>query len=134
VIRAILEVRGEVVHVPGPAGLPGGYPVSFRRGRPEVIPFSGLGLIEMQRINEASQPFDGIDSIQADGTIVFSEDSVGVMADLMGYRCHLLSPAEAGERATELIGRFTDLARRHGVDLAGLDRVQARGSVGNWLP
>lgn len=120
-IRALLAGRDTLLHAPAPNGLPGGYPVlaGRRQVRPAIIP--GLSLAEAVAINERSHRFDGIERIEADGTVVFCPDSAAIVRDMLGYDCDRLSPAEVEFRASELIARFREFARFHGVnlDLAG---------------
>ena len=116
-VRALLAGGETLLHVPAPNGLPGGYPVMAgnRQVRPAAIP--GLSLAQAVVINERSHRFDGIERIEADGTVVFCPDAAAIMRDTLGYDCDRLSPAEAEFRASELIARFREFARFHGVNL-----------------
>jgi len=117
-IRAFLSKRSVLCHAPGPNGLPGGYPVLVSRDGLKLAPIDGLSREEAIEINEQSQRFDGIERIEADGTVVFSSKSVGVLHAELGYECKCLPPGEAEERAKELISRFREYARDLGVNLA----------------
>lgn len=119
-VRTLLGETETLLHAPAPGGLPGGYPVhvSQLQVTPATIP--GLDLAAAIDINERSHAFDGIESIEADGTAVFVPEGVQIMRDELGYDCPQLAPADAHERGAELVARFKEYAARHGVDLEQL--------------
>jgi hypothetical protein len=80
-----------------------------------VVEIPGSSLEEAVRINENSHRFDGIRSIEEDGTVVFCEESVEILKQELGYDCPTLEPDDSEERALELIERFWGYAERHGV-------------------
>jgi hypothetical protein len=86
-------------------------------GRVRYRPLPDLSRGEAIRINERSQPFDGIHAIQDDGTTVFEPVTVQVMRQELGYDCERLAPHEATERAQELLARFREYAQGLGIDL-----------------
>ena len=116
-IRALLSEGGALLHAPGPNGLPGGYPVIASREGVQPAPMEGLTLAEAIAINERSHRFDGIERIEADGTVVFCPEAADVLRVELGYECDRLVPDEAEERAKELIARFQEYAGRYGVNL-----------------
>lgn len=116
-IRAFFSPNGGLLHVPGPNGLPGGYPVIVGDGGVHLAPTQGLTLAGAIDINERSHRYDGIERIEADGTVVFCPAAVDVLRAELGYECYRLPPAESEERARELIARFREYAQRHGVRL-----------------
>ena len=82
------------------------------------VPLTGPHTLdEAISINERSHRFDGIETIEEDGSVVFTEHSAAVMRDALGYEGKRLRPAEAADRADELSRRFNEYARQHGVDL-----------------
>ncbi|MGB3562691.1 MAG: hypothetical protein WBH75_06340 [Thermoanaerobaculia bacterium] len=117
-VPAILADEETHLHAPAPGGLPGGYPVVVGRGEARPDEIEGLSLEEAIAINESSHRFDGIEAIEADGTTVFTPDTTEVMRRELGFDCRRLVPEEAADRGRELIQRFDDYARRHGVDLS----------------
>ena len=116
-IRAFLSDSEVLIHTPAPKGLPGGYPVMVSNKGLQLVPIEGLALEEAIAINERSHRFDGIERIEADGTVVFCPKSSEVLKSALGYDCQRLSPDESEERAKELIARFKEYARCHGVNL-----------------
>ncbi len=123
-IAALCQENEVRLHVPGPHGLPGGYPVRVRRGKIQTEAIDGLPLEQAISINEQSHPFDGIEKIEPDGTAVFCAMDAEALREALGYDCPRLAPQEAGERATELMKRFREYAGRFGVDP---DRYAAAG-------
>ena len=105
------------LHVPGPLGLPGGYPVTVAAGAIDLALPPGLSRDEAVAINERARRLDGIDRIEDDGSVVFTPGTVEALDETLGYRCERLSPAEVPGRAGELMARFRQYARRHGIDV-----------------
>ena len=62
------------LHAPGPNGLPGGYPVLASTSGVTVPEIDGLSLPDAIDVNEQSHKFDGIERIEKDGSVVFTED------------------------------------------------------------
>jgi hypothetical protein len=115
VIRALLSRQGALVHVPGPFGLPGGYPVvASQSGLSLALP-SGLSLEEALAVNIASHKFDGIHQIMADGAVEFVPESAAIMQETLGYDCERLEPGEIEARAVELHQRFSAYAAGFGL-------------------
>ena len=117
-VNALLFSDGTFLHAPAPHGLPGGYPVMAGRAGVGVKLPPGLTFEQAVDINTRSHRFDGIERIEEDGTVVFCQESVDTLRAVLDYSCDRLSPGDAGERAAELITRFREFARRHGVDFA----------------
>jgi len=115
------------LHAPGPAGLPGGYPVVASRAGVALAPVPGLTREEAVAINERSHVFDGIARIEADGTAVLADEAAAVLRDTLGYDGARLAPADADARGRELLARFREYAARHGVDIARARRTGGPG-------
>ena len=87
--------------VTGVEGLPGGYPARLsHRGAEVVLP--GISRDEAVRINREGALIDGIREIKQDGTVVFCDENVENMRNVLGYECTELHPEESYERAQEL--------------------------------
>jgi hypothetical protein len=114
VLSAMLRGSGEVTHAPGPNGLPGGYAVRVSESRVDVALPSGLSLDEAVRINAECQRFDGIERIDADGTVTFTEPEMAIMKEVLGYSCRRMHITESGGYAEELRAKYLELAERTG--------------------
>lgn len=117
-VRALLAPGPEVLHAPGPDGLPGGYPVTVGGGR-IALHLDGFDRDEAVRVNQASHRFDGIEAIDEDGGVVFTDETRQVMNDELGYDCGRLRVAECRQRAVELLARLRGHAARYGIELHG---------------
>jgi hypothetical protein len=115
VLRAMTKNSGEVVHSPGPNGLPGGYPVRFDDLFPKVVLPTGLSLADAIKINETGQRADGIESIAADGTVRFTSREMAVMNNMIGYHCEVMPLANCEMWAKELGSKYNAFAKKHGV-------------------
>ena len=116
-VRALLSDKDVLMHAPSPKGLPGGYPIIVSNKDVCIAPIEGLTVEEAISINERSHRFDGIERIEADGTVIFCAEAAEVLKNELGYDCQRLSPRESEERAKELIARFREYAGRFRVNL-----------------
>ncbi|MBC8249838.1 MAG: hypothetical protein H8E90_09185, partial [Anaerolineales bacterium] len=106
---ALLRDTGLLTHSPGPQGLPGGYPVRLNAAGAEVFLPVGITLEEAVVINEAGQRGDGIERIEDDGTVIYTDKAVQILKEILGYDLAPLKFDECDERAKELIARFRAL-------------------------
>lgn len=118
-MKALFSEDDILIHAPGPKGLPGGYPIMVSRRSIQLAPIQGLSTEEAIAINEQSHRFDGIERIEDDGTVVFRAESVEVFRKALKYDCPRLHPVESEDRAKELMERFREFAKKHGVNLPG---------------
>ena len=95
------NTRRTHVCVPGPNGLPGAYPIRLGEEGAELV-LPGISEKEAVEINEKGARFDGIERVKDDGTVVFLEENVEYMREVVGYECEELKPSESEERAREL--------------------------------
>ncbi len=114
-LLALARRSGEVVHAPGPLGLVGGYPVRVSQSGLLIDLPAKLTLDDAIDINRQCQRFDGIESVDDDGTVRFTERSVGVLRDVLGYSCASYGPDECEACAQELAGRFAAYAEANGM-------------------
>lgn len=110
VLRAMAGDTNEAMHAPGPGGLPGGYPVRVGAAGGTLDLPEGLTPEEAVRINEACQRADGIEAIEADGTVRFTEREMGIMRSLLGYECRAMRIDDAASWAEELGRRYRAFA------------------------
>jgi len=108
---ALLRDTGLLTHSPGPQGLPGGYPVRLSAAGAEVVLPAGINMEQALAINEAGQRGDGVERIEDDGTVVYTDKAVQIMKEVLGYDLAPLKFDECDERAVELIARFKALLR-----------------------
>lgn len=74
-VDALLGDEPQSLHVPSPAGLPGGYPVLVGRGSVEVDLPPTISLADAVSVNERAAVFDGIRAIGPDGTVHYSDEA-----------------------------------------------------------
>ncbi len=102
VLSPVLLDQIAVAHAPAPGGLPGGYRVRLVGGEAIVDLPDGVDLDTLIQVNNDCQRFDGIDRIDADGTVVFTEKEMDVMKRMLGYECLRMPLSEVDARAEEL--------------------------------
>lgn len=110
-IAAIINDTNEITHSPGPRGLPGGYPIRLNSQGVEVVLPEELTLEQAVKINEEAQKFDGIEMIENDGTVVYTDKSVKIMKEMLGYDCKPLRIDESEARAKQLRSLYLDFAK-----------------------
>jgi hypothetical protein len=106
---ALLFDTGLITHSPGPQGLPGGYPVRLSAKGAEVYLPSGITLEEAVAINEVSQRADGIERVEDDGTVIYTDESVQIVREVLNYDLSPLKFDECDQRAEELVAHFKEL-------------------------
>ncbi|HEY6291724.1 MAG TPA: hypothetical protein VI455_09225 [Terriglobia bacterium] len=116
-IRALATGEQPLLHAPAPEGLPGGYPIVIRGGEIRLARIPGLSREDAIALNEASHPFDGIERVEQDGSVVFCPEDAAALRRVLGYNVQRLKPAEAEDRAQELMAKFGEFARKAGIDL-----------------
>jgi hypothetical protein len=95
------------MHVPAPNGLPGGYPVKVSAGAVTLDLPDNWTPEEAIANNLASLPWDGLQSIEADGTAVFTDPTARALFHLTGKQHDTLKPDAAGAMAAELVTAAT---------------------------
>jgi hypothetical protein len=110
--EGIVRNTGVITHAPGPHGLPGGYPVKVTTQGIEVLLPETLSLQEAIQINNAGLRLDGIEKIESNGTIFFTETSVSIYKEILGYDCRRMPLSDVEERAKELQQKYHAFASR----------------------
>ncbi len=100
------------IHMSGPMGLPGGYPVTVAEGKIQLDLPRGLTRREAVAINEAAARFDAIKSIEADGTVSYTGEARAAMESL-GYHCEAVSFDELPRLCGVLQDLYRDLITRN---------------------
>jgi hypothetical protein len=100
-----------VTHVPGPGGLPGGYPVRVGMGRVLLALPYGVSRSEAIAVNQRGQRQDGIYASQADGSVTFGPEQMSVMETQLGFSMSGMNLADVHQWAAELGRKFSSFAR-----------------------
>ncbi|HYU76893.1 MAG TPA: hypothetical protein VEL31_29850 [Ktedonobacteraceae bacterium] len=110
ILDMMINRTKNIVHAPGPNGLVGTYPL--RRGETGIEVFfpQGLTLEEAIRINEDGQRLDGIEQIDNDGTVYFTERNMAILKEVLGYECRRMPLSEVEQWARELRAKYLELA------------------------
>lgn len=108
VLSMVLGGGAVDAHAPGVDGRIGGYPVRRVDGR--VIPdLEGFVSEDLAReLNERGQVWDGIERIDADGTLWLTERAVHGMKEMLRFDCEAVRVCEAAEISRELRARFEE--------------------------
>jgi hypothetical protein len=112
IILGILFDTKEIGHAPGPNGLPGGYPIRLTGQGVQVFLPAGLTLEEAIDINNRAQVFEGIESIEKDGTVVLTDKSAGIFKKLLDFDCKVYKVNECDAKAKELDEKFKKWAAK----------------------
>jgi len=105
-VLALLSDEPRELHSPAPGGLTGGYPLRVSRERIDLVLPEGLSEAAARDVNRRAQVLDGIEQITSDGTIVFADEQMSILGDLLGYRCKQLHVVDAREAAAELRTKY----------------------------
>ncbi|GFH38974.1 hypothetical protein [Streptomyces pacificus] len=108
VLEPLLTGSEATVHVPGWHGLPGGYPVRISQEGTTLDLPPQLGERDAVEINRDGQRHDGIARIAEDGLVEFTDESVEIMREELGYTCKQLALADVEEAADELAARYAE--------------------------
>jgi hypothetical protein len=112
IIMGILFDTKELGHAPGPNGLPGGYPIKLSAKGVEVFLPEGLTLEEAIDINNRGQVFEGVESIEKDGTVILTDQSAGIFKRLLDFDCKSYPVQECEAKARELDEKFKKWAAK----------------------
>lgn len=112
VINAMANLTDEVVHAPGPNGLPGGYPIKITETGIEVILPKDLKIEDAIKINVEGQILDGVQKIDEDGTVYFTDREMAIVKSIFGYECLRMPIHECEYWAKELKEKYTKFAKK----------------------
>lgn len=102
---------GRYTHAPGPNGQPGCYPVYVTPHDVTIELPEGITLAEAIDINTTGQQLDGVEHIDADGTVWFVEQQMAILKNLFGYECRSMPLADVELRAYELLAKYSSFAQ-----------------------
>ncbi len=112
IIMGILYDTKELGHAPGPNGLPGGYPIRMSGHGVEVFLPADLTLDKAIEINNRAQVFEGVESIERDGTVILTDKSAAVFKKLLDFDCKVYTVKESESKAQELDEKFKKWAAK----------------------
>jgi len=116
-LMALLDPVGRLIHAPGPMGLVGGYPVEVGpKGMKLALP-EGVDQARAVAVNWEAQRAEGIEAIEADGTIVLTDVAAGTLKEVFGYEISRYPLKDCLTIARELASALRSLGERHGVRL-----------------
>ncbi|GCE22235.1 hypothetical protein KDK_60350 [Dictyobacter kobayashii] len=111
VFDGVVNDTGVITHVPGPNGLPGGYPARVDAQGVEVVLPEKIPLQTAIHINESGLVLDGIERIDEDGAVLFAEQEMSVFREVLGYDCRKMPLCEVDDWAKELQTKYHMLVR-----------------------
>ncbi len=104
-VAALLVDTPARIHVPAPDGRPGGYPVlASRTGVVLDLP-DGVTETHAVAVNATAARWDGLETIGADGSIVYTRECADAIEAQLGTRIERIAPGELDDVAAELAAR-----------------------------
>lgn len=91
------------LHLPGVNGLVGGYPVVVDRGVPRLDLHDEWTEAQAIDTNTRSLRWEGIESIESDGTVTFTETTQQAFAALLGRPVSRVTPDTAADQARDIL-------------------------------
>lgn len=101
-LEALFSDTSRVLHIPGPLGLPGGYPTRLGKGQVEVLAPPGATLEAAITINQEAARHDGIDRIEA-GRVWFTAACQEAQEALFGRHWASLGEPEEWRQAADIM-------------------------------
>lgn len=108
-VLALLGDAPRRVHVPAPAGRPGGYPARLSRAGVTLDLPDGLTEADAYAVNSVAARWDGIEHIAPDGTLTFTQSVVDATERVLGLRLESIRLDEQAAVADELAARLASL-------------------------
>jgi len=106
ILRGVFADTKELGHAPGPEGLPGGYPIRLTERGAELFLPEGVTREQAIKINEDAQVYEGVESINDDGSVVLTDQSAGIFKELLDFDCKVYLPDQCAAKAKELDEKF----------------------------
>lgn len=105
-LKAIAGPGATATHLPGCLGLPGGYPVIMEQQQIRLDLAPDWTKEEAIEVNRRSMRWDGIEQIEADGTVVFTDETSKALFKLTGQKMYNVHPDTAMQQAQALLKRL----------------------------
>ncbi len=107
--RAVLKQAGEIRHAAGAHGNPGGTPVHIVDDRIEIIVPDGISAQEISRINTTGMQITGVEKVDAEGTVTFTDTEKYWIKDGLGLNWDTASLADSAAMSDELEAAYRRL-------------------------
>ena len=109
---AIMNNTGLFTHAPGPLGLPGGYPITLDAEGAELALPDELTLKKAVQINQnVIKEVDGVERIEENGTIVFTDKCANIWKEIFEYDCKELKIEDNEKRVKEILSIHKDFVK-----------------------
>lgn len=108
-VLALLSDKKITCHASGVEGLPGGFPVRLSTLGAEVYPPDGLSRKDIVRINSEAMKIEGVETIENDGTVIFTEHEKKWIKEGLGLNWEKMSLSKTREMAYELYSAYQRL-------------------------
>lgn len=105
-IDALLSRTPRTLHVPAPAGRPGGYPVTISRAGIELNLPAGVSETDAVAVNAVAARWDGIEQIAPNGTVTYTTAAADEIERQLGLPLTSITLNEQQPVADELIARL----------------------------
>jgi hypothetical protein len=106
-VWALLAEEPQRLHVPSPAGRPGGYPVRISRAGVELDLPPDMTESEAIAVNAVAARWDGIERIEPDGAFVYCDWVSDALERVLNLRLERVEPGESDAIAGDLEARLT---------------------------
>ncbi len=113
--RAILLDTGEIRHGSGVNGFPGGAPVRLSMKGAEIVLPPGTSMEEARRINTVGMLMDGVQSVDEDGTVTFTENERRWIREGLGLSWDRMRLEDGCQMYAELEQAYRRLQREEGM-------------------
>ncbi len=115
IIRAMLYDTGEIMHAPGPCGLPAGCPVRVDASGVKVVVLPELGRERMLQIMYEANRREGFEPTGEDGTVTATPHCAEVVEDVFGisWRYRRFRLEEMFDAHQEMAEAFSRLLARY---------------------
>lgn len=107
--KAILSEKVSIRHAAGIHGNIGGYPVKLGYGKAELILPEGISYEEAIQINNQGMKMDGVEKIDLDGSVIFTEREHYWLQEGLGLRWKKMKLEDALPMAEELRSAYQRL-------------------------
>jgi hypothetical protein len=108
-VWALLSDEPRRLHVPAPAGRPGGYPVRISRAGIELDLPPDMKEADAIAVNAVAARWDGIERIEPDGAFVYCRWVSDALERTLGLRVERVEPGESDAIADELATRLASV-------------------------